>query len=30
MWFENGMWCADGAPVAKLGELADWLRSART
>jgi hypothetical protein len=21
MWFENGMWCADGEPVAKLGEL---------
>jgi hypothetical protein len=30
MWFENGMWTADGKPVAKLGELIDWLRSART
>jgi hypothetical protein len=30
MWFENGMWCADGKPVAKLGELGEWLRRART
>jgi hypothetical protein len=29
MWFENGMWCADGKPVAKLGELGDWLRDSR-
>jgi hypothetical protein len=30
MWFENGMWCADGRPVAELGQLGNWLRRART
>jgi hypothetical protein len=30
MWFENGLWRADGGPVAELGKLGDYLRCART
>jgi hypothetical protein len=30
MWFEDGMWTADGQPVAPLGQLGDWLRRTRT
>ena len=30
MWFDEGMWCADDIPVAKLGDLGSWLRRART
>jgi hypothetical protein len=29
MWFLDGWWQADGQPVAKLGDLGEWLESSR-